>query len=118
MKNLSRSSQHGTMPEVQNDTEDTAGSPQRAHLETPWRVLDAHPPGGCPQRCSCCFPPRKYIGRLATHKLLLSFKTLFRLLSDKKVVRSHTICKPQALKGKEINCPDHHKSDATHLINK
>lgn len=115
MKNLSRSSQHGTMPEVQNDTEGTASSPQQ---ERPWQALDTHPPGACPQRGSPCFPPRKYLGRLATHKLPLSFKTLFRLLSDNKVVRSHAICKPQALKGKEMNCPDHHKSHAAHLINK
>lgn len=44
MKNLSRSSQHGTMPEVQNDTEGTAGSPQRARLERPWQEQDTHPP--------------------------------------------------------------------------
>lgn len=106
------------MPEVQNDTEGTAGSPWQAHLERPWQVLDTHPPGGCPQRGSCCFLVRKYIGRLATHKLLLSFKTLFRLLSDNKVVQSHTICKPQTLKGKEMNCPDHRKSHAAHLIDK
>lgn len=117
MKNLGRSSQHETMPEVQNDTKSTASSPQQAHLERPCHRLDMHPPSGCPQRGSCCFPLGKYIGRLTTHKLLLSFKTLLRLLSDNKVAQSHTICKPQTFKGKEINGSDH-KSHTAHLINK
>lgn len=118
MKNLGRSSQHETMPEVQNDTKSMASSPQQAHLERPWCQLDTHPPSSCPQRVSCCFPTSKYIGRLTTHKLLLSFKTLLRLLSDNKVAQSHTICKPPMFKGKEINGSDHHKSHTTHLINK
>lgn len=106
------------MPEVQNDTEGTASSPRQEHLERPWHGLDVHPPGGCPQRGSCCFPPGKYIGRLTTHRLLLSFKTLLRLLSDNEVAQSRTICKTQTFKGKELNGSDHHKSHAAHLINK
>jgi len=40
MKNLGRSSQHAAIPEVQNSSEGTAGSPQRAHLKRPWHGLD------------------------------------------------------------------------------
>lgn len=60
MKNLSRSSQHGTMPEVQNDTEGTAGSPRRAHLERPWQALGTHPPFWClPTEGFLLLPTRK-----------------------------------------------------------